>query len=119
MAKNHTGAMVFTMFLVFTVLFPVSGLPQSKRDLVGTWKLVSATETTKKGEVRDALGWKNPIGLLTYTADGRVSMKERAEAFATMDSYAGRYTLDGNRVTHHIEVCSIPNLVNTDLELVS
>lgn len=112
-----------------------NGLAQSKVDLVGTWKLVSATETTKKGEVRAAFGWQNPAGLLTYTADGRMMAiitsgrrkplsvsdnvgapaEERAEAFATMTAYAGSYTLKGNKVIHHLEVCALQNQVNTEL----
>jgi hypothetical protein len=123
--------LIFTVVLVLTV--PVHGSAQSKADLVGTWKLVSATETTKEGEVRAAYGWENE-GLLTYTVDGRMMSittkrgrkplsvpdnigapaEERAEAFATMTAYAGSYTLKGDRVIHHIEVSSMPNAVNTD-----
>ena len=135
MATKHTmKKWVFAVVLVLTALFPVSGSAQSKDALVGTWKLVSATETTKKGEVRAAYGWQNPAGLLTYTADGRMMAittngrrkplsvsdnigapaEERAEAFATMTDYAGSYTLNGNKVIHHIEVSSMPNAVNTD-----
>ena len=123
---------ILTVVLISTT--PFNGSAQSKADLVGTWKLVSLTETTKKGEVRAAYSWQNPAGLLTYTADGRMMAittkggrkplsvsdnigapaEERAEAFATMTAYAGSYTLNGNKVTHHIEVSSMPNAVNTD-----
>jgi len=127
---KRTGFLIFAVALVLT---PFNGSAQSRADVVGTWKLVSATETTKTGEVRETNG-HNPAGLLTYTADGRVMaittnggrkplstpdyttapIEERAEAFATVAAYAGRYTLDGNKVIHHIEICSIPNAVNTD-----
>jgi hypothetical protein len=131
MAKNHTmKKWILTVGLILTT--PFNGSTQSKADLVGTWKLVSATETTKKGEVR-SFG-QNPAGFITYTADNRVMLiitnggrkplsnpdyitapiVERAEAFATMTAYAGRYTLNGDKVIHHIEVCSMPNAVNTD-----
>jgi hypothetical protein len=133
MAKHTMKNWIITVVLLLTALFPFTGLAQSKNALVGTWKLVSGTETTNKGEVRDCCG-QNPTGLLTYTAYGRVMniitnggrkplsvsdnvgapAEERAEAFATMTAYAGRYTLNGNKVIHHIEVCSIPNAVNTD-----
>src|SRR5262249_32578198 len=73
----------------------------------GTWRLVSATDTSANGEVRDAYG-HSPLGLLIYTADGwttgiianggrkpfsvpdRVAapVEERAEAFATFLAYA-------------------------------
>ena len=134
MTKNYTmNTGIVAVLLALTILFPFNGSAQSKNALVGTWKLVSATETTKKGQVRETNG-HNPAGFLTYTADGRVMaittnggrkplsttdyttapIEERAEAFSTVAAYAGRYTLDGNKVIHHIEVCSIPNAVNTD-----
>jgi hypothetical protein len=134
MTKNYTmNTGIVAVLLALTILFPFNGSAQSKNALVGTWKLVSATETTKKGQVRETNG-HNPAGFLTYTADGRVMaittnggrkplstsdyttapIEERAEAFATVAAYAGRYTLDGNKVIHHIEVSSIPNAVNTD-----
>ena len=105
-----------------------------KEALIGTWKLVSAKSTSEKGEVTDTFG-KNPTGFLTYTADGRMMgiissggrtplsvpdyvaapPNERAEAFATFGAYAGRYSLQGNQVRHHVEVASMQNLVGTDL----
>jgi len=42
-------------------------------------------------------------------------MEEQAEAFKTFLAYAGRYTLNGDEVTHHVEVSSIQNYVNKDL----
>jgi hypothetical protein len=104
------------------------------RTLVGTWKLVSATETTGKGEKKGLFG-RNPIGFLTYTADGRMMAiitnggrkplsvndfiaapaDERAEAFSTFAAYAGRYTRKGDTVIHHVEIASIQNFVGTDL----
>jgi len=129
----------FLLLPVLLLLVPAIGqenaVAQSKTDLVGTWKLVSATETTKKGEVRTAFGWQNPTGLITYTADGRMMMliadggrkplsvsddlgapvEERAEAFATMTAYAGSYTLSGDKVIHHLEVSALQNQVNTEL----
>ena len=104
-----------------------------KDALVGTWKLVSATETTEEGEQSDAFG-RNPIGFLTYTGDGRMiaiisnggrkplstieyttaPVEERAEAFATFAAYAGTYTLETNRVTHHVQVAWLENWVGSD-----
>lgn len=40
--------------------------------------------------------------------------EERAQAFATMNAYAGRYTVSGDKVVHHIEAASLQNIVNTD-----
>lgn len=104
-----------------------------KETLMGTWKLVSATETTKEGESRDAFG-HDPTGFLTYTSDGRMMgiishgerkplsipdyvnapSAERAEAFATFLAYAGTYKLEGNRLIHHVEVSWLENSVGTE-----
>jgi hypothetical protein len=42
-----------------------------KLALTGTWKLVSVTSTTAKGEVIENPYGQNPKGLLAYTGDGR------------------------------------------------
>lgn len=99
--------------------------------LVGTWQLVSASGTSSTGERDETPFGSNPCGFLTYTDDGRVSAvisyggrkplsgmpspQEQAEAFKTFLAYAGRYTFDGQQVTHHVEVSSIQNFVNKDL----
>ncbi len=99
--------------------------------LVGTWKLVSASSTTSTGERKEAPYGPSPVGFLTYTADGRVtalisyggrkplgtlaSLEEQAEAFKTFLAYAGRYTLNGDEVTHHVEISSIQSYVGKDL----
>jgi len=100
--------------------------------LVGTWKLVSASSKTSKGEQGEAPYGLNPAGFLTYTAEGRVTalisyggrkalsgtggtVEEQAEAFKTFLAYAGRYTLAGDKVTHTIEVSSIQNYVDRNL----
>lgn len=41
--------------------------------------------------------------------------EERAEAFATFFSYGGRYSIEGDKVIHHVEISSVQNWVNTDL----
>jgi hypothetical protein len=102
--------------------------------LVGTWKLVSAASTTSKGEPGAPPFGLNPVGFLTYTGDGRVTVlisnggrkplsgaagtlaqEEQAEAFRTFFAYAGRYTFRGDKVTHHLEISSIQNYVDRDL----
>lgn len=100
--------------------------------LLGTWKLVSASSTTSKGERNETPYGASPAGFLTYSADGTVtalishsgrksltagggSLEEQAEAFKTFLAYAGRYTLSGDKVTHHVEVSSIQNYVDKGL----
>jgi hypothetical protein len=120
--------------VLIAMAYPSNGNAQSKGDLVGTWKLVSAKDTTDKGEVRDAYGL-SPTGFITYTADGRMMAiitndgrkplsvpdhvsapaEERAEAFATLVAYAGTFTVTGDKVIHHVGAAWIQNLVNMDL----
>jgi hypothetical protein len=103
--------------------------------LVGTWKLVSASSSSASGERNDTPFGSSPAGLLTYTHDGRVTamisyggrkrlsssdslsapVEEQAEAFSTFIAYAGRYTLDGDKVIHHVEIASIQDWVDPDL----
>ena len=103
--------------------------------LVGTWKLASASSTTSAGERSETPYGANPAGLLTYTANGRVTamisygerkllsigagglapVEEQADAFQTLLAYAGRYTLDGRKVIHHVEISSIQNFVGKEL----
>jgi lipocalin-like protein len=99
--------------------------------LVGTWKLVSASSTTATGERNQTPYGASPEGFLTYgggrvtaliSYDGRKSLsmgggslEEQAEAFKTFLAYAGRYTFNGEQVTHHVEVSSIQNYVHRDL----
>jgi hypothetical protein len=99
--------------------------------LVGTWRLVSASSTTKAGERSETPYGPNPAGFLTYTADGRVTalisyggrkslsigaqQEEQAEAFKTFLAYAGRYALSGDKVIHYIEISSIQNYVRKEL----
>ncbi len=104
---------------------------QTNDELLGTWKLVSASSTTSKGERNETPYGVGPTGFLTYAEEGRVpsrisyggrkslsigaSPQEQAEAFNTFIAYTGRYTLSGDKVTHHIEVSSIQNYVGKDL----
>ncbi len=89
--------------------------------LIGTWKLLSAVrEEIPSGRKSDLLG-PGPAGFITYGPDGRmmvvnvggnrrkpaggIATPAEAEAlFRSLTSYAGRYTIDGNVITHHVEV---------------
>jgi Lipocalin-like domain len=109
-----------------------SGVPGHANDkVVGTWKLVSASSTTKTGQRSETPYGINPTGFLNYSEDGRVTVlisydgrkplsvaagtEEHAEAFKTFLAYAGRYTLSAEKITHHIEISSIQNYVGKDL----
>jgi Lipocalin-like domain len=125
---------VLVLLLAIVSFAPPGGAP-TRDQLIGTWKLVSAKITTDNGEVRDSWG-PNPAGFLTYTADGRVSAiltlsnrpplsvsdfisapaEERAAAFATMSAYAGKFDVNEGKVSHHVEVASMPNDVGATLQ---
>jgi hypothetical protein len=89
--------------------------------LVSTWRLTThLMEIVKTGEKLHPRG-PNPRGLLTYTSDGRFSVinipgerqppkglaptdQEALALFKGLTAYAGRYTVSGDIVTHHVEV---------------
>lgn len=122
------------VILVAAMLFASrASIAQDAAGLVGTWKLASAWSSTDDGTKRESFG-SSPSGMLTYGSDGRMTVlianggrkplsadrvaapeKERAEAFSTFLSYAGRYSLKEGKVIHHVEISSYPNWVETDL----
>ena len=106
----------------------------SREPLVGTWLLESVTATSADGTVDSALYRPSPLGYLTCTSDHHMHVivafadrprlsgdwrasppEEHAAAFATSLSYAGRYTVSGDQVTHHVGVSSDPNRVGTSI----
>ena len=114
---------------------PVPGGHSAEDVLVGAWRLLSVSATSASGVRSDTPYGPGPTGLLIYTRDGRMSAtishaergllsvvdraaappSERAEAFATFLAYAGRYSVVGDTVVHHVEVASVQNWVGTDL----
>ena len=42
-------------------------------------------------------------------------LEEQAEAFKTFLAYAGRYTVSGDTVSHHVEISSIQSYVGKEL----
>lgn len=112
----------------------------SENPLVGTWTLVAIRAIAADGSVAPEAYGPAPVGILTYTADGHMTVifaqgdrpplsgnpaspfdladvpaSERAQAFSSFSAYAGTYTLAGDSVTHHVAIASIPNRVGTDL----
>ena len=110
-----------------------SSVGEHKReDLIGTWKLVSASSVTSKGNRDDTPYGTNPTGFLTYTPDGSVTaligyggrkplpfgggtQEDKAAAFESFLAYAGRFVLETDKVIHTIEVSSIQNYVGKEL----
>jgi hypothetical protein len=99
--------------------------------LLGTWKMKSfVREVTATGEKYNQLG-EHPNGYLGYSADGRMyaiatsdnrikphdanaTDEERVKLHRTMVAYAGTYTLEGDKVTHHVDVSSNETWTGTD-----
>jgi hypothetical protein len=113
---------------------PSADVPSPMNDLVGTWKLVSASSKASSGLQNETPYGPSPTGFLTYTADGRVTalishgnrkpltvgggahaQEEQAEAYKTFLAYGGRYTLSGDMVTHYVDISSIQMYVGKDL----
>jgi hypothetical protein len=100
---------------------------------IGTWRLVSWHLDDGAGKRSLPMG-EDPIGLLTYTADGYMfatlmtpgrdnftvndplggSPAECQRAMSTCHSYSGRYRVDGDSVLHKVEVAILPNMVGTE-----
>jgi lipocalin-like protein len=102
-------------------------------ELVGTWRLASFVRRSG-GRTEHPFG-EQPVGLLLYTQDGRMSVHlasgdraplspldltelpeaEAALAFHTYLGYAGRYRISGDTVVHEVEVSSVPDWVGAEL----
>jgi hypothetical protein len=103
--------------------------------LVGAWRLVSWENRAADGQVTYPMG-PDALGSLLYTADGRFSVtisrvgrapfaagdllgggtEEKARAVEGFVAYAGRYSFQGDRVIHHVELSLFPNWVGSDQE---
>ncbi|MEE6294781.1 lipocalin-like domain-containing protein [Georgenia wangjunii] len=86
-------------------------------ELVGAWSLVSYTLTDEGGGVAHPLG-EGAHGLLLFSPDGYVSTQigGGAQASGTEDgaaggrdlAYAGRWAVDGERLTYRLDVSVLP-----------
>ena len=88
--------------------------------LIGSWKMDAWTRTSvETGETTNALG-PAPIGYIAYHADGRMmatvfrrdrpmpgkddwNMEQKAQMFDDMLAYVASYTLEEDRVIHHVD----------------
>lgn len=101
--------------------------------LVGGWRLRSWVSLADDGAEARPMG-DAPDGLLAYTAAGTMvaimtvgdrprfatddltggTSDEQAAAFATCISYAGRYSVEGDTITHRVEASLFPNWIGTE-----
>jgi hypothetical protein len=95
------------------------------KSLLGIWKMVSWTqEIVTTGETSDVMG-PSPIGYIAYHADGRMmalvfrrdrpplsggapTVEEKVKLFDTMLAYSATYTVEGDRVIHHVDAAWTP-----------
>ncbi len=88
--------------------------------LLGTWKLKSYVVTAATGARSTPYG-ENPMGYLSYSADGRMQVigaasgrmvqagpnppeNERVALHDTMFAYAGTYSVEAGKVIHHVDI---------------
>jgi hypothetical protein len=102
-----------------------------RSQLIGTWRMLTwYREFEDTGERLDGLG-ADPVGFVSYGADGRVhaivlkrdrpspaklppSDSEKIDLFDSMLAYAGTYTLQEDRVVHHVDASWNQALTGTD-----
>jgi hypothetical protein len=105
----------------------------NQESIVGTWRLASFHGRNANGDLRPALG-ENAQGLLVYTAEGYMiailsevgripfrshdfrggTPEEALAAIKSYISYSGRYEVDGDTVTHHVEMSLFPNWIGRE-----
>jgi hypothetical protein len=122
-------------FAAFSFVALPSSTPAEAADpisLVGTWRVTSySTVTVDTKEVSHPFGDK-PIGYIQYSPGGHVvvflergdpeepdklpySDAERVKFFNYLfGAYAGTYTVEANKITHHVIAAWRPDWVNHD-----
>ena len=97
-----------------------SARPLSRDLILGSWRMTSwVTRDVETGESQDALG-QNPCGIVVYTPERVVflilknnrlrpkqmppSAGEKIALFDTMFAYSGSYTVESDRVVHHVDL---------------
>jgi hypothetical protein len=101
--------------------------PATVDNFVGTWKLTDYSFLHADGTVEKPWGEK-VVGYLLYSAEGYMSgnlspagrrhnieksESERPRRKRDYIAYAGPYTVEGDTVTHHVEVSLFPNWLGT------
>ena len=92
-----------------------------KNALLGTWRLKSYLVTGAAGERLNPPYGESPTGFLIYSADGRMQVigvaknrrapqvanppdEERLALYDTLFAYAGTFSVEGDKVVHHIDI---------------
>lgn len=106
---------------------------------VGTWKLISWEATKPDGTIHYPYG-RDVVGYLIYSADGHMAVEimdpdrrqsdlhfpleaasaqtlpdpDRARAYSTYLSYCGTYSVQGDKITHHVKAGLIPGWTGSE-----
>jgi hypothetical protein len=97
-------------------------------EIVGVWKFLSYVRTDAVTGKNTNIFGEHPRGWLIYTAEGRMMVivvpekrkllvkdEDRIHHHKEMVSYTGRYTIEGNKVVHHVDVAWNEAWIGTDL----
>jgi Lipocalin-like domain len=117
---------------LMAVLWAAGAAYGAESPVLGVWKLTSyVREDVASGDNTQPWG-ENPKGHLMYspdghmsaiiTSEGRISVaptddkyhEKTSQLFSTMAAYAGTYTVQGNKVNHHVEVACLPSWVGSE-----
>lgn len=99
----------------------------------GIWRLLSFTEQRPDGSWDHALD-EGAQGYISYWPNGRMQVvmggasrprlrgewsqvpaQQKADCLDRMVAYSGSYTVEDDRVLHHVDLCWIPNWQGRDL----
>src|ERR1051325_4188306 len=97
------------------------GMTSTKERMIGTWRLVATVIEDLSTGIKTHAWGAGPVGFINYGPDGRMMVinvragrdkpagavptaAEAAELFKSMLAYAGTYTVDGDTVTHHVDI---------------
>jgi len=104
---------------------------ENSSPLVGTWRLTSnSVLTLETNEVSYPFG-ENPSGYLQYSPGGHMVVffqkgnpqkpssaiytdAYRAQLHKELVAYAGTYSVEGNKVTHHVVAAWLPHFIGED-----
>jgi hypothetical protein len=117
--------------LALALSFCHSALADDRLAIVGTWQLKAFSITSLETKETTRPAGENPVGYIQYSPGGYMIVflqsrdpmrpthspftdEERVEAHRSIvEAYAGRYTVEGNKVIHHIEASWRPEWIGT------
>jgi len=118
-ASFGIGTLMLSVLAALIMLLMRPGLADDesdRRDIVGTWRLVSVVYEDAETKERTPVLGEHPKGRQIATADGRwlalvtaegrkvpQTDADRAQALRTMIAYTGRYRVEGGKVVTKVE----------------